>query len=84
MRQVMPHRNNIELRRTKIKRYFSIRWKNRLRPWRRRRRSRRRQTRSGRELAARTGICMIILICRRCFQMKKADRRRGALAGAGG
>ncbi len=28
MRQVMPHRNNIELRRTKCKRYFSSRWKN--------------------------------------------------------
>jgi hypothetical protein len=28
MRQVMPHRNNIELRRTKIKRYFSNQWKN--------------------------------------------------------
>jgi hypothetical protein len=27
MRQVMPHRNNIERRRTKSKRYFSGRWK---------------------------------------------------------
>jgi hypothetical protein len=33
MRQVMPHRNNIELRRTKSKRYFSIRWKNRFSSW---------------------------------------------------
>jgi len=58
MRQVMPHRNNIELRRTKSKRYFSIRWKNWFRPWGRWRRGRRRQTRSGQELAARTGIYM--------------------------
>ena len=28
MRQVMPHRNNIELRRTNSKGYFEIRWKN--------------------------------------------------------
>ncbi|HLJ71034.1 MAG TPA: hypothetical protein VKU03_06940 [Roseiarcus sp.] len=56
MRQVMPHRNNIELRRTKIKRYFSIRWKNcsdsletlSARP--------RAQTWSEREFSARTGI----------------------------
>ena len=27
MRQVMPHRNNIELRRTNCKTYFETRWK---------------------------------------------------------
>jgi hypothetical protein len=32
MRQVMPHRNNIELRRTKCKKYFRTRWINGLRP----------------------------------------------------
>jgi hypothetical protein len=29
MRQVMPHRNNIKLRRTKCKRNFRMRWKKR-------------------------------------------------------
>ncbi|HLW93157.1 MAG TPA: hypothetical protein VKS78_17885 [Roseiarcus sp.] len=27
MRQVMPHRNNIQLRRTNCKTYFETRWK---------------------------------------------------------
>lgn len=80
MRQVMPHRNNIELRRTKIKRYFSIRWKNSLS---RARLSGEAETRSVREFAARTGIYMIILMRRRRFQTKDGYGRHAALAGAG-
>jgi hypothetical protein len=62
MRQVMPHRNNIELRRTKSKRYFSNRWKNRFKSRIQHVKDADRERRGFAEFAARTGIYMIIEI----------------------
>ena len=59
MRQVMPHRNNIELRRTKSKRYFSNRWKNHFPSWICRDEAPARRRRLVRETAVETGIYMI-------------------------
>ena len=58
MRQVMPHRNNIELRRTKSKRYFSTRWKNRFPPVGSSQRSAGAQAGFAGETAVQTGISM--------------------------
>jgi hypothetical protein len=59
MRQVMPHRNNIELRRTKSKRYFSIRWKNQFPSWDCRDEAPASRRRLAGEIAVGTGIYMI-------------------------
>ena len=59
MRQVMPHRNNIELRRTKSKRYFSIRGKNRFPSWICRDEAPARRRRLPVKTAVETGIYMI-------------------------
>jgi hypothetical protein len=59
MRQVMPHRNNIELRRTKSKRYFSNRWKNQFPSWICRDEAPTQRRRLARETAVETGIYMM-------------------------
>ena len=59
MRQVMPHRNNIELRRTKSKRYFSNRWKNHFPSWDCRDEATARRRRLARETVVETGIYMM-------------------------